>query len=228
MVNSDWDAPLRWDRAAATAGERRRVFPSLCDPFEDRPDLDRPRGFFLGLIRRTPHLDWLTLTKRPRNIKKLIDRAHVDIDTFAWARRWLDGDPPANLWIGVSVEDQARADERIPTLLKIPAALRWLSVEPLLEPVDLTPWLGSGGIGWVVVGGESGKGARPCDLAWVRSIRDQCKAAGVPVFVKQLGSRPMAGDVPILGATSPIRLRNPKGGNPAEWPADLGVREFPR
>ena len=115
--------------------------------------------------------------------------------------------PLPNVWFGVSVEDQRYADERIPILAKVPAAVRFLSVEPLLGPVDLRPWLGLHGnrgseslsefdapqpepvIQWCIVGGESGPQARPCDLAWIRSIVCQCKEAGVPCFVKQCGSR---------------------------------------
>ena len=169
--------------------------------------------------------------------------------------RW----PLEGVWLGVSVENQATADERIPLLLQTPAAVRFLSVEPLLGPMDLTPWLGgftkftdSDGyrythdhaqpIGWVIVGGESGPGARPCDLAWIRSVVAQAKAAGVPCFVKQLGARPFIASVRdemhahprtfdadlVPGAGAYLRLRDRKGGDPAEWPEDLRVREFPR
>ncbi len=113
--------------------------------------------------------------------------------------------PLPNVWLGVSVEDQEAADERIPHLLATPAAVRFLSCEPLIEEVDLRtdflretgvdwPWgsRSTDHIGWVIVGGESGPGARPCDLAWIRGIVGQCKAAGVPVFVKQ-GSGPRPG-----------------------------------
>ena len=107
--------------------------------------------------------------------------------------RW----PLPNVWLGVSCENQARADERIPLLLDTPAAHRWVSLEPLLEAVDLV-WKGSptssgwlDSIDWCVIGGESGPHARPCDLGWIRDIRDQCKAAGVPCYIKQVGAKPM-------------------------------------
>jgi protein gp37 len=127
--------------------------------------------------------------------------------------------PLPNVWIGTSVEDQPRADERISELLQVPAALRFLSCEPLLGPIDLgLKRLGDRGIDWVIGGGESN--GRPCDVAWIRSIVDQCKSAGVPVFVKQLGSDPRHG-------LERLDLRHSHGGDPSEWPEDLRVREMP-
>ena len=100
--------------------------------------------------------------------------------------------PPKNVWLGVSVEDQRRAVERIPSLLATPAAVRFLSVEPLLGPIDLSPYLHK--LDWVIVGGESGPKARPVHPDWVRSLRDQCQAAGVPFFFKQWGEWSPEGD----------------------------------
>lgn len=194
--------------------------------------------------------------------------------------RW----PLPNAWLGTSVENQATADERIPHLLRCPAAVRWLSMEPLLGAVDWVhvrpvrnceyadpadgccthpdaitpechPWAdcpksATPGIAWVVIGGESGPNARPFNIAWARSIIEQCKAAGVPVFVKQLGAKPyplsscwrcggedLAPCDGIPGRHNPSicnrcestcsRLPNKKGGDPAEWPEDLRVREYP-
>ena len=266
VINADWRKPLAWDRAAKRDGVRRRVFPSLCDVFEDRPDLDGPLARFFQLIHATPNLDWLVLTKRP---ELWLDRvwAATRIARHVYGSDWwidhLDGwgnlnDPFPNVWLGVSVEDQARADERIPKLLEIPAAVRWLSVEPVIGPVDLCDlerptedeqgydWLGAGAIRWVVIGGESGPSARPCDLAWIRSIVAQCRDAGVPVYVKQLGSNVMtrldgeswpnhsSGLGPVqfegdgFGNYHVKGLKHPKGGDPAEWPKDLRVREYPK
>ena len=141
--------------------------------------------------------------------------------------RALDVDwPLPNVWIGTSVENQEAADERSGPLRTTPAALRFYSVEPLLSPIDRLPL---DGIGWVIVGGESGHGARPCDLAWIRSIVAQCKAASVPVFVKQVGARPVELEI-VEGFPIHRRdqlIRNRKGGDMAEWPEDLRVREFP-
>ncbi|HSW29277.1 MAG TPA: DUF5131 family protein, partial [Longimicrobiales bacterium] len=151
-------------------------------------------------------------------------------------------------------------DERIPHLLRCPAAVRFLSCEPLLGPVNVRQALtyhrkpdedfGSfgnvladmQGVDWVIAGGESGPGARPCDATWIRSLVEQCRAAAVPVFVKQLGAHPWdsAGETRAGAYTSGgfrygefrvkgeiLHLRDPKGGDPSEWPEDLRVREFP-
>jgi protein gp37 len=266
----DWKKPLAWNRAAskpvavnygctddlgepAKAFYRPRVFPSVCDWLDDEVSIEWLADF-LNLIRLTPNLDWLLLTKRPENWRSRIE-AVIRLKTdgtgkggmfWQWMVEWLGGKPPRNVWIGTSVEDQPRADERIPELLKIPAAVRFLSVEPLLGPVDIEEFFTAGGdhidsrhwcpIDWVIVGGESGPGARPCNVEWIRDIVRQCKAAGVPCFVKQLGARPVYnrpdGGFPMFSATPtkevPLELKHPKGGDPAEWADDLRVREFPR
>ena len=162
--------------------------------------------------------------------------------------------PLPNVWLGVSVEDQQRADERIPHLLRVPATVRFLSVEPMLGPIELEDmgWLGcetyhstmatpdgSGivyehGVDWVIVGGESGNGARPCSVEWIRDIVRQCKAAGVSCFVKQLGSDPYHVEVLSREPCSTdtfdrhYSLKDKKGGDPSEWDADLRVREMPK
>jgi protein gp37 len=240
-----WQQPVRWNRAAYKAsfkaGQRRRVFcGSMMDVFELRPDLEASRLRLLRLIVDTPYLDWLLLTKRPQNYCEAVRLGYQD------------GLSP-NLWIGTSCENQAMADLRIPQLLKIPAAVRFLSLEPLLGPIDLedSEALPCGaetcnrgeshatgkcdchrGLDWIIVGGESGPKARPCNVEWIRSIVGQCKAAGVPCFVKQLGSHPVNGEywrgkIPVEHYP-PLDSIDPKGGNPDEWPEDLRVREMPR
>lgn len=169
--------------------------------------------------------------------------AHRLTALLEWLKSWLDGQPPANVWLGTTVEDQQRANERIPALLSVPARVRFLSCEPLLERVDLNPWLDKDatgfvrGIHWVIVGGESGPGARPFGLDWARAIVRQCRDAGgeVAPFVKQLGSCPESGnpdDKRHCGNAmlpSPFRLvlQDRAGGDISEWPQDLQVREFP-
>jgi protein gp37 len=224
------------------AGERRRVFClSLGDVFEDRPELVEPRKRLFATIERTHSLDWLLLTKRPQNIRPLVEQLESVYypDMALW-----DTFPLPNVWLGVSVEDQERAIRRIRALLEIPAAVRFLSVEPLLEDLgDLTGYLtgrdpatgscmvcghpvrcrcepGFPSVDWVIIGGESGSNARPCDLAWIRSIVAQCRQADVPAFVKQLGSNPVADGRRVV-------LRDKKGGDPDERPEDLRVRELP-
>jgi protein gp37 len=160
--------------------------------------------------------------------------------------------PLANVWLGTSVEDQAAADERIPALLECPAAVRFVSYEPALSWVNFThlperseeqyidalrgethwtkqhvaPRSGRNPrLDWIIVGGESGPGARPFDIRWARWTAEQCKAAGVACFVKQLGAQPT--DPSQLGKAARLRLRDRKGGDPLEWPVDLRVREWP-
>jgi len=177
-----WKQPLKWDREAKAAGERRRVFcASLADVFEGKdtmpaeswPHVQNARVRLFETIDNTPNLDWLLLTKRPENVMHLCGSS-------SWA-----GLIPANVWIGTSVEDQATANERIPRLAEVPAAVRFLSCEPLLGAVDLK--LSLGYIDWVIVGGESGPHARPMHPDWARSLRDQCQAAGVAFHFKQWG-----------------------------------------
>ncbi len=212
------------------------------------------------LIDDTPHLDWLLLTKRPENVLKMwrnVARAVTTPDINYTTTKWVTDDFTfrPNVWLGVSVENQEQADKRIPLLLQVPAAVRFLSCEPLLGPVDLRRGVyhqfddtarGTTleGIDWVIVGGESGHGARPIDISWVRSIVEQCKAAGVPCFVKQLGANVLASDaidpidqfpndvIPGFSQgpneyTARIHFLHPKGGDIAEWPENLRVREFP-
>jgi protein gp37 len=169
-----WNDPRRWDREAAAAGERRRVFPSMCDPFEGREDLYEPLMRFCGLIEQTPNLDWLLLTKRPENIDRLLP--------MHWMR---PGMFPRNVWLGTSAEDQETFDARIAHLQRFPAPVIFLSCEPLLAQLELL--LSMRRIDWVIVGGESGARARPMHPEWVRDIREQCSAEGVPFFFKQWG-----------------------------------------
>lgn len=210
-----WAEPMRWNREAAEAGKRSRVFcASMADVFEDLPELAPLRARLFALILETPHLDWLLLTKRPESAARLWSAAHADargvaaIGEDAWQ---------PNVWLGTTVEDQRRAEERIPHLIAVPAAVHFLSCEPLLGLVDLTQIRGDhtaldgegatylnalrGGtywydgehsanvkpIDWVICGGESGPGARPMHPDWARSLRDQCAAEGVAFHFKQWG-----------------------------------------
>jgi protein gp37 len=268
-AESYWKQPAKWAKAAA-GKRHLVFCASLADVFEDwagpmdstdgrmlvRPYLDRenvphnwqmefkdtfhedPQGWkpvtmndvrrrVFAVMESTPELTWLVLTKRPENIRRMVPPA--------WLENW-----PANVWPGTTTENQERADERIPHLLKIPAAVRWLSVEPQIGPVDVSPHLVSKrgyfgkvdslecggkvyqkrpGIDWVITGGESGHGARPFQVEWARSLRDQCKAAGVAFFHKQHGDHAFdGGELIQLGKAGKL---------PAEWSPDLRVQEFP-
>jgi len=163
-------------------------------------------------------------------------------ETRQMCRRWLGEQAvPKNVWIGTSVENQEYADKRIPELLKIPAKVRFLSCEPLLGPIDLSfiendgyklncltgeqadmgrPCESGGKIDWCIIGGESGVGARPCNVEWIRDIVKQCKAAGTQCFVKQAGSNAWLDG-------NRLKLKHPKGGDVSEFPKDIQLREFP-
>lgn len=256
---SYWRQPIAWDRAAARDGTRPRVF---CASMADWLDPEVPVEWLadlLDLIARTPDLRWMLLTKRPELWRTRVTAAEAHLSRTPMVDlvrgtllAWLDDTPPRNIWIGATVEDQRRAEERIPALLAIPASARFLSCEPLLSPVDLravaddelgAEWdaLGTGGIHQVIVGGESGHGARPFDVLWAMDIIAQCRAAGVAVFLKQLGACPVASNANLLdwpdgtderewggtAAGARYHLRDRKGGDWTEWPADLRVREMP-
>lgn len=169
-----WTEPLRWDRKAEESGIRRRVFcASLADVFDNQVD-PAWRADLWDLIQHTNHLDWLLLTKRPQNIA----------DMLPGKCGWSNPDWPwPNVWLGTTVENQEEAARRIPHLLAVPAVVRFLSCEPLLGPIA-TPL---NHINWIICGGESGPGARPPMIGWIRALRDACVSAGVPFFFKQWG-----------------------------------------
>ena len=152
---------------------------SLSDFFIDQADGWRDEAF--EVIRSTPWHTYQILTKRP---KRMLDCMKA---MFMWLGPALYMERFGHVWLGVSVENQAAAEERIPLLRLTPCALRFVSVEPMLSAVDLSRLLSGGSykIGWVVVGGESGPGRRNMEMKWLVSIVSQCKAAGIPCFVKQ-------------------------------------------
>jgi protein gp37 len=211
----NWKQPLKWNRDAERDGVRRRVFcASLADVFEDRPDLEEWRADLFALIDATPFLDWLLLTKRPENIKRMWPQEADEDDGFvgmalAGGAYGAVQKRRSNVWLGTSVENQEAANERIPQLLKASHLCRFtfLSCEPLLGPVNTWsdanyPLQGGGtgsafawgrGINWVIVGGESGHGARPMHPAWARTLRDQCVATGTAFLFKQWGEYLPAG-----------------------------------
>jgi len=247
-VFEDWRMPVVNSR-----GEQLFVHADGTMDYEQhgkQASLSDVRARLFRLIDSTPNLDWLLLTKRPENIRRMWC-SHVN----------TDGRPPSrlrrdNVWLGTSIACQEDADRNIPELLNCRnlAAKLFLSIEPLVGPVDISSWIGcfhessdpnqddhaecAATANWVIVGGESGPNARPCDVAWIRSIVRQCKDAGVPVFVKQLGAKPFVDGsggerfgwpcgFEVRGGQTWLRLRDTKGGDPSEWPEDLRVREVP-
>jgi len=204
-----WRGPLRWNERAQAEGTRRRVFcASMADVFDNKVPTSW-RVDLWSLIRSTPALDWFLLTKRPQNIREMLPTD--------WGGGW------PHVWLGTTTENQEEAHRRIPHLVAIPAAARFLSVEPMLEPVDVAPWLVLPShdrrtlISWIIVGGEAGGGARPMHPNWLRGLRDQVHAAGAKLFVKQIGSNHLLWPS-VTG----------KGEDPAQWPADLRVQDFPQ
>lgn len=252
--------PLAWRKP-------RRIFVnSLSDLFHDEVPTEHIAQVF-AIAALTRRHTYQILTKRPARMRSLLASETFQRQVLVEAHRlkWAENDPPAvawnpgtlklsqwplpNVWLGVSVESQKWADIRIPQLLDTPAAVRFLSCEPLLGPIDLFGDVHAGhdwetdfgrpvcltctgdgpaveyfrrehaipGLGWAIVGGESGPGARPMDLNWAMDLVIQCSAASVPVFVKQLGS--------VWARESGAADR--KGGDPVEWPLGLREREFP-
>lgn len=164
--HKSFDAPLKWKNSAS-------VFTCSWSDFFIQ-EADQWRAYAWDIIRKTPHLTYLVLTKRPERIDECLPND--------WGEGW------PNVWLGVSVENKDQRD-RISTLQDIPAIVRFVSCEPLLTPLNLCLWLfyGYSTIDWVITGGESGPGYRPANPDWFRSIRDQCAGAGVAYFHKQNG-----------------------------------------
>lgn len=194
--SSNWQQPLKWNAEAKRLGVRYRVFcASLADVFDNEVDTQW-RIELISLICKTPHLDWLLLTKRIGNAAGMLESAF----RAAHGQRegWADNYFP-NVWLGATIVNQAEADRDIPKLLAVPAAKRFLSMEPLLGAVNVFSQITGelllnsgndyepGWLDWIIVGGESGPKARPMHPDWARRVRDQCEAAGVPFMFKQFG-----------------------------------------
>ncbi|RVT91439.1 phage Gp37/Gp68 family protein [Rhodovarius crocodyli] len=170
----NWNLPRRWNREAAAAGAPRRVFcASLADVFDNQAD-PAWRADLWRLIRETPALTWFLLTKRPQNVRKMLPP------------EWGEAGWP-NVWLGTTAEDEEYYLKRWRHLSVVPAPLRFLSYEPALGPLGDLRFQDKGAPDWLIVGGESGPGARPMHPAWAREVRDQCSQAGVPFMFKQWG-----------------------------------------
>ena len=225
-----WGEPLKWNRKALEAGERRRVFcasmADILDSWDGQPIfsgvgaeqwwtdvppalkvygidprkvgwLKAARELLWALVEATPQLDWLLLTKRPQDYRRMLPE------------RWLE-QPRRNVWLMTTIESREYL-WRLDYLAKIPAVVHGVSWEPALSYVDFRPYTATLPHSlWVIGGGESGPGCRPFDLRWARDVRDDLARTGTPFFLKQLGGFPDKRD------------------RPEEWPADLRVQEFPR
>ncbi|TXH40430.1 MAG: DUF5131 family protein [Desulfurellales bacterium] len=218
-TDANWRKPLAWDRAAAKSGERHRVFcASLADVFESwdgdivdskgrqllrediqgRITMDYMRRELFQLIDATPNLDWLLLTKRPENVRRMWP--HRSGPWIKEGKACVESWRRDNVWLGTSISDQSTANVMVPRLLESRdlCEVLFLSAEPLVGPVSLRTGIYSSivesesvgtsldGIDWVIVGGESGIGRRPMDLGWARYLRDQCESANVAFFMKQI------------------------------------------
>ena len=224
--------PLNWRNP-------KRIFVnSMSDLFHERVPFKFIDDVFTTMYLAKHHT-FQILTKRPERMLEYIQGRTFQAMSAA-------GKPALvlpNVWLGVSVEDQESADERIPLLIQTPAAVRFLSAEPLLGKLDINGYLkcklpgvdmkklypaNEAGIGWVICGGESGAAARPFDIRWGHFLRDQCQAAGVPFFMKQFGSKPFESPKHAGATGCELVLENRNGVDMKEWPADLRVRQFPK
>ena len=258
---ANWRQPLAWNPEAEKDGQPHRVFcASLADVFDNEVP-NQWRMDLFSLIADTPHLSWLLVTKRIGNVRTMCQHDSLMWDMLPYVR------------ILITVCNQEEADRDIPKLLALPCK-NGISYEPALGPVDWMPWLAhehdgmpgckepcgicgvltngmhhpyANGIQWCIIGGESRSKARPFDLAWARSTVAQCKASGVPVFVKQVGRYPVPESDDFCGHRSKghscyrrwpsrycdddervsVDLKDRAGADPSEWPEDLRVREFP-
>lgn len=205
--DAHWAQLRRWHKAAVAAGERRRVFVnSISDIGEDRPDLHAPRARLWTEIENTPGLDYLLLTKRIENLRSCLP--------------WGPGEEPwPNVWIGVTAENQEWADDRIPELQRTRAAVRFVSYEPALGPIDWAPFLSTQpNIHWIIFGDESGRHRRDAELDWARATRDACAEHGVSFHFKQWCGEPVDG---IKGERTRGKVHLPvlDGRRHAEFPA---------
>jgi len=208
-----------------------------------------PQHIFIELTKRPGRLQQYAEITEPESIWETADKMACDLNlsqnhtnkAYLRAGRAEAPWPLPNVWNLISAESQATLDRRVPVLLDSVATVRGMSYEPGLGAVDfdrggfsfLQTHVSPAGrqwekLDWIIVGGESGPGARDFDIKWARKVVDQCRAAGVACYVKQLGSACVTGGNPAEGTmTTGYPLRHPKGGDPAEWPADLRVRQFP-
>ena len=202
-----WKLPHQWDRKAARDGTNPAVFSLSLGDWLDAEAPSEWLADMLAVVSSTPNLRWLLLTKRPENYWDRVGLARL----------------PDNVAVGVTVENQRAAEQRLPLLAKIPAAMRFVSAEPLLEPLDLGNVEGSTAIDWLICGGESGRSPRPFDLANARKLADWCEARSVPFFLKQLGCNWLDSSNPAAGGY----IGRSKNGDIENFPTELQFRQLP-
>lgn len=226
-----WD-PLKWQDGRIIAVD------TMSDLFHPRiPDAWRDEAY--GVMALCPQHTFQIVSKRPQIMERYFAAPDVWQRIEAEARRiyterhsnpypsegHLEG-PLPNVWHGVSVESQQAADRRIPVLLRVPSYRHYVAAEPLLAPINLSRWLAAG-IGWVIVSGEGGPEARPCDVAWIRALVDQARQAGTPIFVKQLGTATNVHCATHETGRAPLDTRTPRASDMEEWPDAVRVRQMP-
>lgn len=243
----DWDGTVEFvesqlDKPLKRRKPTRYFTCSMSDVFHESVPFEWIDRAF-AVMALTPQHTYQVLTKRPERMLRYLT-SEGRAQNIAVAVTWLTVSPSQiykgyqsafplpNVWLGVTVENQKAADERIPLLLQTPAAVRFLSCEPLLEEIDIASYLKAhewnddfsathSVIDWAIIGGESGSKARPFHLSWARSLIQQCKDAGVAVFVKQLGSHY------VTASGVHWQCGSRKNGDPEGWEEDLRVRQFP-
>ena len=200
-----WGDPLKWNKKALAEGERKKVFVNSLSDFFDTELTDEWRNEAIKIMHQCSMLDFLLLTKRSTYMRDYFSN-HI---------------MPFNVWPGVTVENQEYT-KRIPNLQAIQNhPIKWLSVEPILGEIDLHPYLsGPDAISWVIVGGESGEGARQVDLGWMRYLKEQCEEADVAFFCKQLGENWKDGDIET-------KTPGKKWDVIAEFPEELRIQQYP-
>ncbi len=225
FVESQLLKPLKWKKP-------KKIFISMSDLFHPQVK-DEWLNKIFAIAALCPQHTFQFLTKFPAKMKRYLTAENTAAEINQAACQINPAFipitlPTANVWMGVSCENQHCADWRIPLLLATPASVRFLSCEPLLDAIDIYDYLrpdteefGHPGINWVICGGESGSGARPCDVDWIRSLVQQCQRSGTALFVKQLGNQ-------AVDRTNKVKLKDRKGGDILEFPDDLRVREFPK
>lgn len=237
FTQKHWNEPIKWDKAAEQAGERHRVFcASMADVFENRRDLDVWREKLYALIENTPNLDWMLLTKREKAIRKLLPKA------------WIQS-PRANVWLGVTAENQRRANERIPVLLDIPAVVHWISAEPLLGAIDFSPWIKGyehdvthdrlDAPDGAIVGGEERVGnvwhrRKGIDWVIVGGESGDSPRRMDPAWANDIREQCERGNVAyhfkqkgrLLAAE--LGCKDREGKDLSEWPAEFQIQEFPK